>query len=362
MGVEYIRAQVNQEFSILGLRSALRSVQSQCVLCRKRRGQPVEPMMADLPKERLGSRQPPFTFTGVDYFGPLFVTVRRSSVKRWGFLFTCMTTRAIHLEVVHSLDTSSCLMAMERFISGRGKPQVVWSDNGTNFVGAEKKLKALQHFARELKLPERLASLDIAWKINPPAALHHGGSWERSVRSVFYAILGSQKLHHELLLTVFCLVEQTLSARPLVSVSSDPNDLEALTSNHFLIGRPSIYLPTSFADSPCFNYRKQFVKAQAFADAIWKRWLREYVPSLNSRSKWRTPAHNLKVGDLVWLFEDTSIRGNYPFARIQNLRYGAESVARSAELKVSNRERVRPVRKLVPVFEPAPQTSSPNVD
>ncbi len=226
-------------------------------------------------------------------------------------------------------------------------------------------MKAIQHFARELKLPERLASLDIAWKFNPPAAPHHGGSWERLVRSVkrvFYAILGSQKLHDELLLTVFCLVEQTLNARPLVPVSSDPNDLDALKPNHFLLGRPSTSLPTYFCDSPLFNYWKQFVKPQAFADAIWQRWLREYVPSLNSRPKWRTPARELKIGDLVWLVENTSIRGIYPLARIQNFRYGPDSVARSAELKLSNRELVCPVCKLVPVFEPAPQASASNVD
>ncbi len=365
MGAEYNRAKLNQKFFILGLRSALRSIQSQCVLCRKRRAQPVEPMMVELPKKRLGFRQRPFTFTGVDYFGPFSVTVRRSSEKRWGFLFTCITTRAIHLEVVHSLDTSSCLMAFERFIPRRGKPLVIWSDNGIKFVGTEKELKALQLFARKLKLPERVASLDIAWKFNPPAAPHHGGSWERllrSVKCVLYAILGSRKLHDELLLTAFCLVEQTQNARPLVPVSSDPNDLDALTPNPFLLGRSSFSLPTLFCDSPLFNYRKQFVKAQAFPDAIWQRWLREYVPSSNFRPKWRTPARELKIGDLVWLVEDSSIRGNYPLARIQNLCYGADSVARSAELKLSNRELVRPVCKPVPVFEPAPQASASNVD
>ena len=97
-------------------------------------------MMSDLPAERLGYRQPPFSNCGLDYFGPFHVTIRRSSEKRWGFLFTCLTTRAIHIELVPSMDTSSCVMAIERFISRRGTPSIIWSDNGTNFVEAEKEL------------------------------------------------------------------------------------------------------------------------------------------------------------------------------------------------------------------------------
>ncbi len=354
MGIEYIRSRVNQEFCILGLRSVLRSIQTRCVPCRKRRAQPVEPMMADLPRKRLGYRQPAFAFTGPDYFGPLFVTIRRSVEKRCGFLFTCLTTRAVHLEVVTSLDTSACVMAIQRFVSRRGKTQVFWSDNGTNFVGAEKELRALHHLAREMKLPASLARMDIKWKFNPPASPHHGGAWERlvkSVKRVFYAVLGSQKLSDELLRTIFCSVEQILNARPLVPASSDPNDLEALTPNHFLLGRPSISIPPYMTDQTHFNHRAQFVKAEAYSNAIWERWLKEYVPTLNARSKWQTPGRELQPGELVWLTGESSARGFYPMARVKKLHYGQDAVARSALLKLSDRELVRPLTKLVPVFD-----------
>ena len=99
--------------------------------------------MADLPKERLASASRPFTNTGLDYFGPFYVSVKRSLEKRWGFLFTCPTTRALHFEVVPSMDTSSCVMGIERIVSRRGIPSVIWSDNGTKFVVTEKEL--LQH-------------------------------------------------------------------------------------------------------------------------------------------------------------------------------------------------------------------------
>ena len=112
MGPDYIRAQVNCKYIALGARSVLRSIAQRCVVCRKRDSSVISPLMADLPKERLGYMQPPFANCGVDYFGPFFVTVRRSTEKRWAFLFTCLTTRAIHLEVVPSLDTSSCVAVL----------------------------------------------------------------------------------------------------------------------------------------------------------------------------------------------------------------------------------------------------------
>ena len=97
--------------------------------------------MSDLPKERLAYQSPTFNNTGVDYFGPFYVTFRRTTEKRWGFLFTCLTTRAVHVEIVTSMDTSCSVMGVERFVSRRGTPAMIWSDNGTSFIGAEKELR-----------------------------------------------------------------------------------------------------------------------------------------------------------------------------------------------------------------------------
>ena len=137
-----MRSVLNMKYAILGLRRLLRSIEKQCVTCRKRKASTIQPIMSDLPVERLGYKQPPFNHTGVEYFGPLYVPVRRSTEKNWGFLFTCLTTRAVHLEVVPSLDPSACVMDIERFIARRGTPSTIWSDNGTNFVGAENELRA----------------------------------------------------------------------------------------------------------------------------------------------------------------------------------------------------------------------------
>ena len=133
--------------------------------------------MSDLPVERLGYKQPPLNHTVVDYFGPLYVPVRRSTEKRWGFLCTCLTTRAVHLEIVPSLDTSSCVMGIERAIGRRGTPSTSWSDNGTNFVGAEKELLACIKSWNGMA-PTIFAHKGVTWKFNTPGAPHHGDSWE----------------------------------------------------------------------------------------------------------------------------------------------------------------------------------------
>ena len=135
--------------------------------------------MSPLPIDRVTPFYPPFTFVGVDYFGPFLVSRGRSMVKRYGCLFTCLTIRAIHIEVAHSLDSSSFIDALERFISRRGRPRVIRSDNGAN-----KELKeAIQDWNQD-NIAEHLKQKEITWIFNPPYASHMGGVWERQIRSV----------------------------------------------------------------------------------------------------------------------------------------------------------------------------------
>ena len=309
-------------------------------------------IMADLPIERLGYKQPPFSITGVDYFGPFLVPIRRSKEKRWVFLFTCLTTRAMHIEVVPSLDTSSCVMGVERFIARRGTPTTIMSDNGTNFVGAQKELLACIESWNKLA-PAVFVQKGIKWKFNPPSAPHHGGSWERLVRSVkrvLYEILGNRRVTEEALGTTLCLVEQSLNARPITAVSSDPLDLEALTPNHFIFGQHAASFPSqSFEEN--FDHKKRFARAQSCANAIWTRWMREYVPSLNRGAKWHNQSDvKLKAGDLVWVIEPDTPRGLHPLACILKLHYGKDGCARSADIKTITSELTRPTVKLAPVL------------
>ena len=137
-GIDYLRAKIQERYTILKLRSSLRSIKSNCVLCRMFRAATILPIMADLPVERLAYQSPPFTNTGVNYFGPFYVTVRRTTEKRWGFLVTCLITRAVHVEIVPFTDASLCVMGVKRFVSRRGTPAIIWSENGTNFVARKK--------------------------------------------------------------------------------------------------------------------------------------------------------------------------------------------------------------------------------
>ena len=280
LGFDYVRAQVGHKYIILKIRATLRTIRYQCIPCRKRDAAIVNPIMADLPKERLGYLEPAFSNCGVDYFGPFFVSIRRSLEKSWVFLFRCLTTRAIHLEIVSSMDTSACVAGIERFIARQRVPNVIWSDNGTNFVGAEKELLEVTRRWNEYD-PVALVSKGIRWKFNPPSAPHHGGSWERMVRSckrVFYSILGNRRMTDETMSTTFCLVEQALNNRPLTPVSDDPNELEALTPMDFLLCRTIQALPSLVpGDEP--DLRRRYTKAQAYANAIWVRWMKGYVPS-----------------------------------------------------------------------------------
>ena len=157
--------------------------------------------------------------------------------------------------------------------------------------------------------PTIFAHKGFTWKFNPPGAPHHGGSWEPLVRSVtrrFYDILSSRRVTEELLGTTLCLVEQALNSRPITLVSTDSRELEALTPNHFLLGQHATSF-LSLLPEEHLDHKKRYVRAQSYANAIWSRWLREYVPSLNKRVKWHTHSDStLKTGDLVCVIEADS--------------------------------------------------------
>ena len=351
-GIEYVRSVIQQKFWIIGLRNALRSVKISCVFCRKIRAQHKTPFMADLPSERLDYQSYPFTNVGVDYFGPFEVKLFRRSMKRWCCLFTCLATRAVHIEVVRSLDTDSCLVAINRLLTG--KPTTIISDNGTNFVGSARELKEYINSWNQDEITSELAEKHLVWKFNPPGAPHFGGVWERLVRSykkAMVTILGNRSLTDEVLLTTMCLVEQTLNAPPITPASDDPEDLEALAPNHFIIGRANVCIPFIPNAEVYSNHRKMFRSSQAYADIIWNRWVKEYLPENNVRAQWNKLEPNVQVGDLVWLIEDDVRRSHYKMARVMEVCPGKDGIVRSALIKTVDGTLKRPVVKLAPLFE-----------
>uniref|UniRef100_A0A0E4C795 Integrase catalytic domain-containing protein n=1 Tax=Anopheles gambiae TaxID=7165 RepID=A0A0E4C795_ANOGA len=129
--------------------------------------------MAPLPEQRLTPFLRPFTNVGVDYLGPIDIINARRHEKRYVAVFTCLVTRAVHLEVAYSLSTESCIMAIKRFVCRRGPPADIYSDNGTNFQGASNELKRQM---KELNLTCAATFTDThtKWIFNPPSAPHLG--------------------------------------------------------------------------------------------------------------------------------------------------------------------------------------------
>ena len=188
---------------------------------------------------------------------------------------------------------------------------------------------------------------------NPPASPHFGGVWERLVRSckkAMYAILYRRRLTEETLSTTLCLVEQLLNSRPLTSVSADANDLEALTPNHFLLGRSTVFLPVGLVQSNDISHRRIFRQAQCYVQLIWRRWLNEYVPQLQCRSKWFSDSNvSLSIDSLVWIIDTSSPKGHYPLGRVVKLNIADDGVARSAIIRTTKGLLTRPLVKIVPL-------------
>ena len=342
--------ELRQKYFIIRARVALRSISAHCVICQLRRAKPHIPRMADLPQVRLDHGTNPFTNCGIDYFGPITVAIGRRREKRWGLLFTCLTMRAVHLEIADTLSADSAIMAIQRMTARRGQPSIFYSDNGTNFRGACEELKQELAALDKEKLIAYGNRVGSKWHFIPPSAPHMGGAWESLVKSVkraLYDILKTQTPREEVLRTAFAEAEHTVNSRPLTFVSPEVDDPEAITPNHLLFGASSRNtLPRRYEmleGSP----RKQWAFAQRLADEFWHRWRKEYLPSLIARAKWTSESPKIKVGDIVIIWDNLSPRNTWKKGVIQEVRPGLDGRIRSEVFKTVTGLLTHPVAKLV---------------
>ncbi|XP_062557078.1 uncharacterized protein LOC134221929 [Armigeres subalbatus] len=343
-----VQNEVRQRFHVSNLRTLIRRVSKDCYSCKITKAIPVTPRMAPLPDSRLAAMIRPFSYVGLDYFGPTQVRVGRSCVKRWIALFTCLTVRAVHLEVVYSLSTESCKMAIRRFIARRGSPVEIRSDNGTNFQGASRELRE-EIIAIEHELAETFTNSATKWIFNPPSAPHFGGAWERLVRSVKVALnslCGDRNPDDETLWTIVLEAESIVNSRPLTAISLHSANQEALTPNHFiLLSSSGVVQPPRTLSEPLKVTRTNWNLARQLVDHFWRRWIHEYLPTIANRTKWFSDAKNLAENDLV-LIVDEGRRNGWIGGQVLTVIPGRDGRIRQAMIRTSKGVFKRPVTKL----------------
>ncbi|XP_008178240.1 uncharacterized protein LOC103307749 [Acyrthosiphon pisum] len=346
-------ALVQQRFWVIGVRLIVHRVIRKCVLCAKMSANHPQPIMAALPGFRVREAHP-FSIVGIDYAGPLQMkelSLRKARiVKVYIAVFVCMTTKAVHLEPVSALSTEAFLLTLDRFVARRGLPSSIYSDCGTNFVGAARQLRLLVN--NPDSRDQLSGHIACEWHFNPPGAPHFGGIWEaavKSAKSLLVRAMDSQIWTLEEFTTVLCRVEAALNSRPLVPASSDPNDLECLTPGHFLIGRPLLSIPEPVSTSAQVGLQTRWKLLQQSFQFFWRRWSREYLNTLQARGRWTKADTNLEVGTMVIVKVNDAPPLSWPLGRIIEVYPGTDKVVRVAKVITKQGVFTRPVVKLVPL-------------
>ena len=332
---------------ILGCKDIVAKVIKDCTTCQKLRARFEDQKMADLPKERVETSAP-FSFSAVDYFGPFYIKQGRKEIKRYGVLFTCLASRAIHLEVSHTMETDSFLNAYRRFVSRRGPVKELRCDRGTNFCGASTELERCLKEMDKLKIKSELAKENCDWvefNFNVPKASHMGGIWERqirTVRNVLNVLLyqNGGQLNDESLLTFMCEVEAIVNSRPLSVDNLGLSDsLEPLTPNHLLTMKSKVLLPPpGVFQREDIYLRKHWRRVQHLCNEFWVRWKKEYVHSLQERQRWLKPRQNLEVGDVVVVAEEDTPRNCWPLARVITVAKDEDGLVRKVKVMVGDKQ------------------------
>lgn len=310
--------------------------------------------MGNLPKDRV-TPSPPFQVCGVDYAGPFLTRDRRArgykTYKCYICLFVCFSTKAIHVELVSDLTSECFLAALKRFVARRGRPQKIYSDNGTTFVGANSEMTSFYNFLKlqSEKIQSYSSNEGIRWSFIPARSPHFGGIWEAGVKSVkanLKRVIGNAVLTFELFNTLLTQIEATLNSRPLSPLSNDPSDLNPLTPAHFLVGRTLTAIPEPDYISKPINRLSHYQQCQQMHQHFWQRWSKEYLHELQQRRKWSGETTKVDLGNLVLLIEDNQPPLRWKIGRITHLHPGADGIVRVVTVKTATSEVKRAIQKL----------------
>ncbi|XP_011858970.1 PREDICTED: uncharacterized protein LOC105556482 [Vollenhovia emeryi] len=294
----------------------------------------------------------------IDYAGPLTLKTWKGrgakTHKGWICVFVCLTTSAVHLEVVSDYSTDGFISTYRRFVSRRGIPHSLYSDCGTNFVGAEKSLQTL--FTESSQDNRRISSLlaqdRTQWIFNPPAAPHMGGKWEAVVKSLKHHLrrtIGETLLTFEETTTLLAQIEAILNSRPLEPLSDDSDDISALTPGHFLIGSALTSVPEPSLKDLATSRLSRWQFIQQRVQQFWSQWSAQYLQRQQAISKWHHPSNAIQVGSLVLITDERLPPCKWPLARVSTLMPAKDGLTRVVTLKTPTTTLIRPITKLAPL-------------
>ena len=354
---------------IVGGRRLVDSVIRNCVQCAKLRSKTAGQLMADLPKERVTEAAAAFTDVGADVFGPFIVEegqttrARSSKIKVFVLLLTCLASRAVHLEPLSGMDTSSMVNALKRFISLRGKCRSIWSDNGTNFIGA---LGQMDDFYR---LQEAAKAEGIAWHLNPIGASHFGGVFERKIGSVRRVLEACLKKHAGRLVRddLYTLLQEAAAVvnhTPLYAIPDDAGEPLPISPSMLLTLRTPADVsspPQLFTDRDVMAYgQRRWRRVQFLADEFWKLWRSHYLQELTVRGKWTREKPSLRKDDVVVVREKNVPRNEWRMARVRDVMNSRDGLARRVKVELLNAQgklkiSERAIHDLVLLYRPQSQ-------
>ncbi|XP_070142300.1 uncharacterized protein [Drosophila kikkawai] len=344
---------IRSKFWIPWVKNLVKSVIYSCKVCVIHKRKLQTQLMGDLPKERTSFSRP-FTYTGMDYAGPFDIknyTGRACLItKGYVLVFVCFSTKAIHLEPTSDLTTEKFLAAFARFVSRRGCPRQVQSDNGKTFVGAAAQLS--RDFLHALKeaVTGAYSHQQLLWQFIPPGAPHMGGLWEAGVKSfktLFYKSTATRKYTFEELATLLARIEACLNSRPLAPMSEDPADLLAFTPGHFLVGGPLLAVVEPEIKGVTTSIINRWQHLKALHQHFRLRWKEEYLKELHKRNKWRAPTRNLRAGDMVVVKEDNLPSNEWRLERVDAVFPGVDGHVRVVDIRTARGLIKRPIAKVV---------------
>lgn len=360
-GPQAMLATIQLQYWPIKGRNTAKKVVHNCIKCFKIKPTILKPIMGNLPKYRVDQPSRCFEACGVDYAGPVSIksSHRRNAAisKAYICIFICLATKAVHIELVYDLTTGGFIAALKRFISRRGICLHMYSDNATNFVGANKKLSELTAMWNSKEHKEKVQSffneLSITWHFIPPRAPHFGGLWEAAVKSVKHHLnrtVAATRLTYDEMYTVLVQIEACLNSRPLVPLSNDPNDLAILTPAHFLIGSSLVALPQPDQTHKKENCLSRWERVQKITQSIWKKWSMEYLNQLQIRAKWhRSDKAEIRLGTMVLLKETGVPPLHWLMGRVVSVHPGRDGVTRVVEVNTRGGIKKRAIRLVCPL-------------